>query len=282
MAIGIPMVIQAAPQPSNPILSWTMDNLVLVIGIVIILGVLLSLMNTMNALFDYKHRELLASQGLEMPERKSSPSIFSNIWKKLSGLRPIEQEVDIDLGHDYDGIRELDNKLPPWWLYLFYGTIIWALGYMYVYHFSDIGKSSLEEYAAQMEIADDLKLNYLYKMSNSVNENNVVQLTEIADLEEGKNIFIKNCAVCHGNEGQGGVGPNMTDNYFVHGPTIQDIFSVVKYGVPEKGMIAWQTQLNPSSMQKVASFIMTLPGTNPPNQKKAEGKLYEENAEVTQ
>ena len=267
--------LAAAPEEPSPLMNWAMDNLVLIVGLTVVVGVLLSLVNAMNTMFDYKQREILASKGIELPVEQAKPKKSSNFWKKLSGLRPMEKEQDIELDHDYDGIRELDNKLPPWWLYLFYFTILFAVVYLYIYQFSDIGQDQQEEYAAQMEIARQQRLDYLFKMANSVNENNVVMLTGEADLAEGQELFIRNCAACHGAEGQGGVGPNMTDDYYIHGGTINDIFSTIKYGVPEKGMISWQSQINPSAMQKVASFIMTLPATDPPNQKKAEGKLYQ-------
>ena len=277
----VSLIMSAAPSAPSPMLDWMMDNLVLVIGLVVIGAVLLSVLSTMNTMFDHKQREILASKGIEFQEPEPDKPMFQNVWKKLAGLRPIEKEVDIDMGHDYDGIRELDNKLPPWWLYLFYLTIVWAAVYLYIYQFSDIGQSSHEEYAAEMEVAKRQRVDYLYRMANSVNENNVVMLSDVADLEAGKDIFVRNCAACHGMEGEGGVGPNMTDDYYIHGGAIQDVFSTIKYGVPEKGMISWQSQINPSSMQQVASYIMTLPGTNPPNQKKPEGTLYEPSEETS-
>ena len=96
-----------------------------------------------------------------------------------------------------------------------------------------------------------------------------------AALAAGETIFLSKCASCHGQLGEGGVGPNLTDRYWVHGGSISDIFATIKYGVPEKGMISWQSQLRPKNMQQVASFIKTLEGTDPPNQKDKEGTLYQ-------
>lgn len=274
LLIIMPVMAHAATAHANPLLQWACDNVVLLLGAAAFIGGVWSLINASVSMLDHEYQEILESKGIEHKRKESQGTFLDGLWDKLSGLRPMAQESDIELDHDYDGIRELDNKLPPWWLYLFYITIAWAVGYLYIYQFSDIGKSPHEEYAAAMEVAKEQKLDYLFKMSNAVNETNVTQLTDEAALAEGHEIFIRVCAACHGALGEGGVGPNMTDHYYIHGGAISDIFTTIKYGVPEKGMISWSSQLSPASMQKVASYIMTLPDTDPPNQKKAEGQLY--------
>jgi cytochrome c oxidase cbb3-type subunit 3 len=128
---------------------------------------------------------------------------------------------------------------------------------------------------AEEEVAE-----YLATRADLVDEKSVVTLTDEAALDKGKTIFISYCAACHGTQGEGGVGPNMTDNYWIHGGDIKDLFRVVKYGVPEKGMISWKSQLSPVQMQQVSSYILTLVGTNPPNQKEPQGELYEPAAET--
>ncbi len=189
---------------------------------------------------------------------------------------PIERETEILFHHDYDGIRELDNRLPPWWVNLFIITVVWSLVYMIYYHWGGGGPSSIDEYNQEMERAKKEIAIATAGAANAVDETNVKALTESAALAEGELIFKNLCAACHGQLGEGGVGPNLTDDYWLHGGGIQNVFKVIKYGVPEKGMISWQSQLTPSDMQKVASYILTLHGTNPPNAKEPQGELWKE------
>jgi cytochrome c oxidase cbb3-type subunit III len=185
---------------------------------------------------------------------------------------PIERENEIMLDHDYDGIKELDNNLPPWWVYMFYGTIAFGIFYIWFYHFNGTGKLQEDEYKMELAEAEDLaKL-----QANKVDENSVKMLTDKTQLESGSAIYQKNCAACHGKLGEGGVGPNFTDEYWIHGGDIKSVFKTIKYGVPAKGMIPWQAQLGPSQMQEVASYIKTLKGTNPPNGKAPQGDVYKE------
>jgi cytochrome c oxidase cbb3-type subunit III len=174
-------------------------------------------------------------------------------------------------GHDYDGIRELDNRLPRWWLGLFILTIIIAAVYFINYQVIHMGPTQEEEYQEEMAAA---KIKYKnLESGSSINAANVTQLTDIASLDAGKQIFEKSCAVCHLQQGQGLVGPNLTDDYWLHGCTIGDIFNTITVGVPEKGMISWKDQLTPKQIQEVGSYIMSLHGTNPPNPKAPQGVL---------
>ncbi len=195
------------------------------------------------------------------------------IQKKLTRAVPVAQEEDIDLGHDYDGIRELDNALPPWWKWGFYITIGFAVVYLWYFHIAT-DWSSNQEYEQQMARAESAKAAYLEQVANNVDETNAVLLTDASDLQIGKEIYTTNCVACHGEQGQGGVGPNFADPYWIHGGDIKDLFELIKYGVPEKGMIAWQDQLRPTEIQQVASYILQFQGTNPPNAKEPQGELY--------
>lgn len=191
---------------------------------------------------------------------------------------PIDREEEILSHHDFDGIRELDNKLPPWWVNLFILSIIWAGIYMYYYHWGGNGPSSKEEYEIEMEQAKKQQAIALAGQASAVDESNVTALTDAAALGEGELIFKNVCVACHGTKGEGTVGPNMTDEYWIHGGGIKNIFKTIKYGVPDKGMISWQSQLTPSDMQKVSSYILTLQGTNPPNPKAPQGEIWKEEA----
>lgn len=189
---------------------------------------------------------------------------------------PREREGEITLNHNYDGIRELDNHLPPWWVNLFLITIVWAVGYMWFYHWGGSGLSQEQRY--EKEVADAKKeiAVALAGKANAVDESNVVALTDAAALGEGELIYKNVCAACHGQKGEGAVGPNLTDEYWLHGGGIKNIFKTVKYGVPEKGMIAWSSQLKPADIQKVSSYILTMQGTNPPNPKGPQGEIWKE------
>lgn len=275
-----PMLMAAGSAQSHPLLDWMLNNIVLVIAGMVLITALASLWYTFESIVYNKKREMLAAQGIELKpgSEQKSDSIFKKLYDKAWSLVPMDKESEIDLGHDYDGIRELDNRLPPWWLYTFYLTIAIAIGYLYVYHFSDIGLSQKEEYAVAMEEARQEKLRYLISQANAVDETNVVALSDEGSLSEAKELFLLKCASCHGKLGEGlkGLGPNFTDPYWIHGGGVKNIFRTIKYGVPEKGMISWQTQLQPGTMQKLASYILTLQGTNPPNPKDPEGTLWEE------
>lgn len=200
-------------------------------------------------------------------------SVFDKAIIALTDNVPLDREHEVMTDHEYDGIRELDNNLPPWWVYGFYLTIIFAVVYIAYFHIYD-GKLSAEEYKVEMAEGEAAKEAYMTKMAFSVDENSVILVSDASKLKEGQDIYKQNCAACHGPDGQGGVGPNLTDDYWLHGGSINDVFKVIKYGVPEKGMIAWQAQFSPPQMQNIASYILTLVGTNPPNQKEAQGELF--------
>lgn len=205
-----------------------------------------------------------------------------NWWDRFNKFRPVEQEANIDLGHNYDGIRELDNRLPPWWLYGFYITIIFAAVYFYRSQVSHAAPSPTEEYQAAVIKAEQQKEEMLKNQKNKVDENTVLLLTDKSELEKGKTIFASNCIACHGKEAQGIVGPNLTDDYWIHGGKINDLFKTIKYGYPEKSMQSWKDLLTPVQIAQVSSYIKSLRGTNPPGAKEKQGDLYvEDNAAAT-
>ena len=212
------------------------------------------------------------------------PPYQGNLYQRM--LSAIEEhqllahEGEIDLGHSYDGIRELDNRLPPWWVNMFVLTVIWSVGYMYYYHWGGSGMSSKEEYNTEMAVAKKEIALALAGKADALDESNVTALTESSAISEGELIFKNVCVACHGTKGEGTVGPNFTDEYWIHGGGIKNIFKTIKYGVPDKGMISWQAQLKPSDMQKVSSYILTLGGTNPPNPKAPQGTIWVDSTAV--
>jgi cytochrome c oxidase cbb3-type subunit 3 len=207
----------------------------------------------------------------ESAKSEETASITSPLWDKLNASVSITEEQAIMTDHEYDGIRELDNSLPPWWKYGFYLTIIWAFGYLLYYHISN-GPSSEQEYQAEMKQAALAIEVYRKNAKNLVDETNVTVLTDATDINAGKAIFIQYCAVCHAADGGGLVGPNLTDNYWLHGSDIKNIFNTVKYGIQGKGMKSWQQELSPVMMAQVSTFITTLKGTTPASPKAPEGK----------
>ncbi|HEY8971260.1 MAG TPA: cbb3-type cytochrome c oxidase N-terminal domain-containing protein, partial [Puia sp.] len=176
-------------------------------------------------------------------------------WAKANSFKPIAEEADLDLGHDYDGIRELDNRLPPWWLYGFYCTIIFACVYLWRYHVSHTAPLSGQEYAISVQQADIAKAEYLKKAANLVDETTVKRLTSTDELAAGQKIIETTCFACHGKSGEGGVGPNLTDEYWLHGGSIQDVFKTIKYGWPDKGMKSWKDDFSPSQIAEIASYV---------------------------
>jgi cytochrome c oxidase cbb3-type subunit 3 len=179
------------------------------------------------------------------------------------------------LDHDYDGIRELDNALPPWWKYGFYVTIVVAVIYLLRFHMWGTGPSPEQEYATEMEKAQIQIQEYMAKAKDLVDENNV-SLADASGISAGNALYQKTCVACHGQKGEGGVGPNLTDDYWIHGGSMNDIFKTIKYGFPDKGMQSWQAQFSPKQIQQISSFVKSLHGTNPSNPKAPQGDLYQE------
>lgn len=209
-------------------------------------------------------------------EKSISVFNFSRLSASINDAVPIEKEQEIMTDHEYDGIRELDNNLPPWWKYGFYLTIVVSIVYLLSYHVFQTSPLQLEEYQREMDIAALEKEAYLKSEAGNINENNVTLVTTADGINSGKNIYKDNCAACHGQAGEGTVGPNLTDEYWLHGGGVKNIFKTIKYGVPAKGMIAWQAQLTPVQIQQVSSFIVSLKGTNPPGAKEPQGDLFKE------
>jgi cytochrome c oxidase cbb3-type subunit 3 len=199
-------------------------------------------------------------------------------FSRLNNFKPIEEEAKFDVGHDYDGIRELDNNTPAWWSYTFLFCILFAGVYMYRYHVAHSAPLPLEELKIAQDEAAIQKAEYLKNAAESIDETNVT-MSDAAGLSIGAELYTKNCVVCHGDKGQGGIGPNLTDDYWIHKGSLKDIFYSVKYGWPQNGMKAWSEDFSPSQIAHVSSYVKTLVGTNPPNPKDKQGELYKEDGE---
>ncbi len=203
-------------------------------------------------------------------------SWISRIWDKWNYKVPIEKEGEMLLqDHDYDGIQELDNTMPPWLQYIFYFTIVFAICYLWYYNLGK-GPTQIDEYNTSVEKAKIEMAAYLQNAAANYDEKTVVLSTEGTVLSAGKGTFSQYCATCHGNNAEGGVGPNLTDDYWIHGGTINDLFTTVKYGVQGKAMAAWNEILTPKQIFEVTNYIKSLHGSNPINSKAPEGTRFVE------
>ncbi|MGB3546944.1 MAG: cbb3-type cytochrome c oxidase N-terminal domain-containing protein [Saprospiraceae bacterium] len=258
------------------------EQIVLLILVLFIIGAcwtLLSLSFTMMRvqklrLLEQYHPELLKKAGIQLPSEAGGAPWWKIVLEKLTDRVPVERESAIQLAHEYDGIYELDNNLPPWWKALFVVTVIVAPIYIYFVHFTEVIPNQRERYALEMEQAEQDVKAYLATQADQIDETTVSLLTDADALTKGQYLFESKCSPCHGKLGEGSIGPNLTDDYWLHGGSIKDIFITIKYGVPEKGMIPWKTEMRPSDMQQVASFIRSLRGTDPPSPKEPQGELY--------
>jgi cytochrome c oxidase cbb3-type subunit 3 len=219
-------------------------------------------------------KEPVAEEDVDAVLTEEAPGFMDKVMQMLNRSVPVEQEADVLTDHDYDGIRELDNVLPPWWVAMFYGCIVFAFVYLVHYHVLGTGKLQIAEFEQNVMEAEEQVAAFMALQTGLVDETSVTLLTDQSRLKSGADIYSANCVACHGALGEGGVGPNFSDQYWIHGGSINDVFKTIKYGVPSKGMISWKTQLSASQMQDVASYIFSFQGTNPPNGKAPEGDLY--------
>jgi cytochrome c oxidase cbb3-type subunit 3 len=177
---------------------------------------------------------------------------------------------DRKLDHSYDGIEEYDNPLPGWWSWIFVATIVFSVGY-YAYYQLGPGPTILAQYEAEMQVAEAQQAR-LAAAGGGISEASLRALAQDARaMAAAKEVFATRCMPCHGPEGQGLIGPNLTDEYWKHGGTLVDIRRTIHDGVPEKGMVPWKDQLKPDELSAVAAYIATLAGTKPPNPKPPEG-----------
>lgn len=199
---------------------------------------------------------------------------LKNSYKKLLGSKPIEEEAEIILDHNYDGIKELDNSLPPWWLYGFYISIIFGAIYLLRFHVFD-GANQFDELDTELAEAKASVEAYKKTAKDLVDFNTVTLLTDASDLNAGKAIFETTCVACHMADGGGGIGPNLTDKYWILGGDVNHVFKTISEGGRSgKGMVAWKTQLKPAQIAQVASYVLSLQGTTPANPKEPQGDLW--------
>jgi cytochrome c oxidase cbb3-type subunit 3 len=232
---------------------------------------------TYHLLTDDQKKQLEEAQSIPFTES----SFYQGIMKKLTRSKEIEQEADVMLDHNYDGIRELDNVLPPWWVYLFYATIIFAGIYLVRFHVMD-GDTQAKEFDKEVAAAKIAVDEYNKTAPDQMSKDKVTLLTDAASIAAGKTIFTTNCVACHRPDAGGQIGPNLTDDMWINGGGIKNVFNTIMEGGRDgKGMVSWKATIKPSDIQKVASYVLSLQGSKPVNPKPTEPeakKWVDENA----
>lgn len=259
---------------NSPMLPfYLVTALVFVVAILVALVAIL-MMRVLNMMTEEAEKQKAEKAGIAFVPKQSW---FSRFMQKINASVPMEKEKEIELDHNYDGIRELDNHLPPWWKWLFYGTIAWGIVYFFVFHVSHSLPLSIDEYQNEIAAAEEQALKIKASQPQATIDENTLAFTNDATLiEKGKSVFMNNnCGSCHRNDGGGNaIGPNLTDQYWIHGGDIKSVFTTIKNGVVEKGMPAWGKAMSPQDVRDVAYFIMSIQGTNPANAKAPQGELF--------
>lgn len=271
---GVELLIETEPGQlailENP-KTLIFVGVILLVAIAIEVSVAALRYTLYRSLSEEKQAKFLA---LENQFSKQIQAKLDQLPKLLTRSKSIEEEGEIELDHNYDGIRELDNKLPPWWLYSFYISIIFAVVYLARFHiFNDYTQK--EEYQAEVAQAEIDIAKYKETAKDLVTIETVTTMTEASDLEAGQQIYMNNCVACHKADGGGGIGPNLTDEHWILGGGIKNVYrTLVEGGRPGKGMVSWKNDFKPSELQQVASYVLTLQGTTPAEPKEAEGEVW--------
>lgn len=268
---------QAADTPIVEVSMWDklmqteQGNTLLLIGSLLLL--LIFLMIILTVLMVKTAEIILNKKAKEKGEvRLSFYEQFKERW--ITGkLKPVDKQQDMMLDHDYDGIREMDYGMPPWLRYIFIGTFLFALFYVPAYLIFDIIPDQETEYQAELDKAAMLAEARVEAGIIAITAETAELDTDEAVLENGNKLYQINCAVCHAKDGGGGVGPNLTDEYWLHGSDIAGVFTTISEGVPAKGMIPWKGNLSPKEIQDVSNFVLSLVGTTPATAKEPEGEI---------
>jgi len=263
-----------ASDPFNhPMTPLYLISALVFLTVVLVLIVALYMIRIINLLTEQAEKERASNLGIIYVPRTSWWNRFN---KTMSGAVPVEQEQTIELDHSYDGIKELDNHLPPWWKWLFIATIVWSGVYIFVYHFSDSLPLQTAEYQTELAQAEEqANQNAAAKPESVIDENALLYSPDPEILASGSKVFTINCVACHKADGGGNaIGPNLTDAYWLHGGELKDIFTTIKNGVVEKGMPAWGKAMSPKDVRDVTFYVMSLQGTNPAGAKDPQGEPY--------
>lgn len=187
---------------------------------------------------------------------------------------PDDNKPDHLLEHSYDGIQEFDNPMPRWWVYLFWATIIFSILYFFNVPGFGVGKGRIADYDRDIAAAASADAKRKAAQPAGASGEQLAAMTKDASVVAlGKQVFGQNCAACHRADAGGQIGPNLADDYWLHGGTLEQIHKTVVDGVLEKGMPPWGKVLKPNQVDAVVAYVYTLRGTNPPNPKAPQGDL---------
>lgn len=220
------------------------------------------------------NRARALQQQVDGVEEEAKEAWYKKILQSWTKAKAIEEEEEIILDHNYDGIKELDNSLPPWWLYLFYATILFGVVYLVRFHVVGDDNQAME-YEKEVAMAKAEINKFKSTSKDLITAESVTLLTDEKSLKRGKAVFNLNCASCHVQDGGGSIGPNLTDEHWILGGGIKNIFTTISEGGRAgKGMIAWNKTLKADDIAKVASYVISLQGTTPANPKAPEGEVW--------
>lgn len=255
-------------------LKYPMVSIFLFVFLFLIIAIEITVGAVNNVMY-----QIMTEEQKKLVDEVTSVSIKDSEWfkkmmKALTKSEPIENEANLLLDHDYDGIKELDNNLPPWWIYLFYICIGFAAVYLIRFEVmgGDNQEMELQKEMAQAQIEVE---EYLKNAPDLMDEKSVTLLTDAAALDKGKAIFTENCVACHRADGGGQIGPNLTDPNWILGGGIKNVFHTITNGGRDgKGMVAWKETLKPKEIQMVASYVLSLQGSNPKDPKAPDGEVW--------
>ncbi|HKX86458.1 MAG TPA: cbb3-type cytochrome c oxidase N-terminal domain-containing protein [Flavobacterium sp.] len=272
--MGLEFFIDSGDRPA--FIKFPIMNLVLIIFLVLLVAVELILKATNAILNTLLTEEQRKAKEIEENLPFTESEWYKGLMQKLTRTRKVEEEHELILHHNYDGIQELDNVLPPWWVYLFYATIVFSGIYLGRYHIfgHDDQRMEFDKEMAEAKIQVE---EYQKTAPDLMNKEKVTLLADASSIEAGKALFQTNCVACHRADGGGAIGPNLTDEQWINGGGIKNVFNtIMEGGRAGKGMIAWKDQIKPSDIQKVASYVLSLQGTNPKEAKAPEGEIWKE------
>jgi cytochrome c oxidase cbb3-type subunit 3 len=264
------MILLTSPAPTDGIAKMEFWQIGLYISIILALLLLITSMYLLKAV-NRLAGELNKAGASEEEQQLVEEFKKQSFWSRLFQLKPLSQERNLLIDENYDGIAELNNPTPPWFMWLFYSTIVFAVLYILNYHYLEISPLQGKEYENELVQAEADLQAYMKVAGASIDENSVKLLTDKSSIGRGKKAFTTNCVSCHAPNGEGAAGPNLTDKFWLHGGTVKDIFHTIKEGVPGKAMISWKSRLSPSDMQDIASYILSLEEIHPPQGKAPEG-----------
>ncbi|MFZ4263577.1 cbb3-type cytochrome c oxidase N-terminal domain-containing protein [Sphingobacterium sp. HJSM2_6] len=276
--MNIILLADVAATSAKPLGTGNLYNDIFYISVfLVLLAVLfaaLAINKALRSMLKVTMPEVVKEEKRLLEEKKiARRTYWKKTWDYITGLKPLAEEKSLVIeDHEYDGIEELNNPIPVWFSALFYSSIVFAIVYILIYHVLGIGLNQDQEYEREMALAEKAKQEYLSKSANLFDENTITVDASGSLAANGKGIFVSNCAACHGNDGEGTIGPNLADRYWIHGGEIKDIFRTIKYGVPDKGMVPWEQTLTPAQIAEVSNYILTLRDTKPTNPKEPQGE----------